>query len=144
MLLEPPDADTIAMFLRMLDSPHEGHQESTITRALEISDIGTSVVWERAGDKTPAERLRLALQAATEQLEGPARLPARAARRGLLTGRPPFLADTAEAVRVKAAQGDSRRVLRPTRYVRGRPGLGGVVRALPGSPVRFYANGKFS
>jgi hypothetical protein len=51
------------------ESPHEGHQESTILQALEVADIATNVVWERAGDKTPVERLRLALQAATEQLE---------------------------------------------------------------------------
>jgi hypothetical protein len=62
MLLEPPDAETIAMLRRMLASPNEGHQESTIMQALEIADIAASVIWERAGDKTPAERLRLALQ----------------------------------------------------------------------------------
>jgi hypothetical protein len=70
MLLEPPDAETIAMFRRMLASPNEGHQESTIMEALEIADQAASVVWERAGDKTPVQRLRLALQAATEQVEG--------------------------------------------------------------------------
>ncbi len=70
MLLEPPDAETIAMFRRMLASSNEGHQESTIMQALDIADQAASVIWERAGDKTPVQRLRLALQAATEQLEG--------------------------------------------------------------------------
>jgi hypothetical protein len=70
MLLEPPDAETIAMFRRMLASPHVGHQESTIMQALEIADQAASVIWEGSADKTPVERLRLALQAATEQLEG--------------------------------------------------------------------------
>jgi hypothetical protein len=58
------------MFRRMLASPNEGHQESTIMQALEIADEAASVIWQRAGDKTPVERLRLALQAAMEQLEG--------------------------------------------------------------------------
>jgi hypothetical protein len=70
MLLEPPDAETIAMFRRMLESPNECHRESTIMQALEIADQAASVTCERAGDKTPVERLRLALQAAMEQLEG--------------------------------------------------------------------------
>jgi hypothetical protein len=56
MFLEPPDAETIAMFRRLLASPNEGHQESTIMQALEIADQAASVVWERAGDKTPAAR----------------------------------------------------------------------------------------
>jgi hypothetical protein len=47
------------------ESPGEGHQESTIMQALEIADEAASIVWERAGDKTAVERLRLSLQAAT-------------------------------------------------------------------------------
>jgi hypothetical protein len=39
-------------------------------QALEIADQAASVTWERAGDKTPIARLRLAIQAAMEQLEG--------------------------------------------------------------------------
>jgi hypothetical protein len=70
MLLEPLHAETIAMFRRMLASPNEGHQESTIMQALEIADEAASVIWERSPAMTPVERLRLALQAATEQLEG--------------------------------------------------------------------------
>jgi hypothetical protein len=70
MLLEPPDADTIAMFRRMLASPYESHRETAIMQSLDIADQAASVIWERAGDKTPVERLRLALQAAAEQLEG--------------------------------------------------------------------------
>jgi hypothetical protein len=70
MLLEPPDAEAIAMFRRMLASPNEGHQESKIMQALETADQAASVVWERAGETTPVDRLRLALQAATQQLEG--------------------------------------------------------------------------
>ena len=70
MLLEPLHAETIAMFRRMLASPNEGHQESTIMQALEIADDAASVIWERNPGMGPVERLRLALQAATEQLEG--------------------------------------------------------------------------
>jgi hypothetical protein len=70
MLLEPPDAETIAMFRRMLASPYEGHQESTIMQALDIADQAASVVWEQSKGKTPVERLQLALQEAAEQLEG--------------------------------------------------------------------------
>jgi hypothetical protein len=70
MLLEPLHAETIAMFRRMLESPNEGHQESTIMQALEIADEAASVIWERNPGMRPVERLRLALQAATEQLEG--------------------------------------------------------------------------
>jgi hypothetical protein len=70
MLLEPLHAETIAMFRRMLASPNEGHQESTIMQALEIADQAASVIWEGSADKTPVERLRLALLAAAEQLEG--------------------------------------------------------------------------
>ncbi len=70
MLLEPPDAETIAMFRRMPASSYAGHQESTIMQALESADDADSVIWEQARGKMPVERLRLALQAATEQLEG--------------------------------------------------------------------------
>jgi hypothetical protein len=70
MLLEPADAETIAMFRSMLESPYEGNRESTIMQALDIADQAASVVWERSAAMTPVERLRLALQAATEQLEG--------------------------------------------------------------------------
>jgi hypothetical protein len=70
MLLEPPDAETIAMFRSMLESPYEGNRESTIMQALDIADQAASVVWERSPAMMPVERLRLALQAATEQLEG--------------------------------------------------------------------------
>jgi hypothetical protein len=54
----------------MLESPYEGNRESTIMQALDIADQAASVVWERSSAMTPVERLRLALQAATEQLEG--------------------------------------------------------------------------
>jgi hypothetical protein len=70
MLVEPPDAETIAMFRSMLASLYESHRETTIMQALDIADQAASVVRERSQTMTPVERLRLALQAATEQLEG--------------------------------------------------------------------------
>jgi hypothetical protein len=69
MPLEPPDAETIAMFRSMLESPYEWNRESTM-QALDIADQAASVVWERSPAMTPVDRLWLALQAATEQLEG--------------------------------------------------------------------------
>jgi hypothetical protein len=34
------------MFRRMLTSPHEAHQESTIMQALDIADQAASVAWD--------------------------------------------------------------------------------------------------
>jgi hypothetical protein len=70
VLLEPPDAETIALFHRMLASPYESHQETTIKQALDIADQAASVVWERSSAKPTVERLGLARQAAGEPLQG--------------------------------------------------------------------------
>ena len=52
----------------------------------------------------------------------------------ILTGRPPFVGDTAEKTRVLAARGQARRLLRPARRLRGRARAGRPVQALPRAP----------